>query len=204
MERDFLPQKEITEEGCWAKPLLSPVRAGLGRCKEKVFKKKYLSLSTGLWGLSGSYFYITSVCAVVRWHLLLPSDGWEMEELRFCFLSSDKFVVEIASVWPSTDYSTILGAQLCSRETDIVSLCRPVVHNELDKAPSNDLNLGFQSPLCEFLELLSVSCLRIYLKSFTGNCTLLITCEKPRSHGPNPARLIKIVRSLSYLNDALH
>lgn len=51
------------------------------------------------------------------------------------------------------------------------------MYSELTKAPSNDLNLGFQLPLREFLEVLSVSCLRIYLKSFTGTCTLLITCE---------------------------
>jgi len=36
----LLPKKEITEEGFWAKPLLSLVRAGIWRCKDKVFKKK--------------------------------------------------------------------------------------------------------------------------------------------------------------------
>lgn len=43
--------------------------------------------------------------------------------------------------------------------------------------PSTDLNLGFQMPLCDFLELLSVEHLRIYLQSLTGNCTLLIVCK---------------------------
>lgn len=43
--------------------------------------------------------------------------------------------------------------------------------------PSTDLNLGFQMPLCDFLVLLSVRHLRIYLQSLTGNCTLLIVCE---------------------------
>lgn len=72
------------------------------------------------------------------------------------------------------------------------------------KAPNNDLNPGFQTPHCEFLDLLSVSPVRIYLKSFTGTYTLLIACKKPRNHAPNPARLIQIVNSLSYLSDALH
>lgn len=85
----------------------------------------------------------------------------------------------------------------------MVSQRRLVVHNELAKPPSNDLNPGFQLPLCEFLELLSVSHIWIYLRSFTGTCTLLITCEKPRKCGLNPARMIKVARSHSYLNDAL-
>jgi len=91
-----------------------------------------------------------------------------MEKLKFHFLSADKFIAEITLLLPSTDYSTILGALLCSRKTDRVSLCRLLVCNELAKAPSNDLDLCFQSPLCEFLELLSLSSPRIYLKSFTG------------------------------------
>lgn len=78
-----------------------------------------------------------------------------------------------------------------------------MVNNELAKVPGNDLKLGFQAPLCEFLEM-PTSHLRIYLKSFAGTCTLLITCEKLRNHRANPERLIKIVGSLSYLSDALH
>lgn len=157
--KETLAQKGDSEQGYWSKPLLSLVRAGIRRCKDKVFKEKTVF---------------------------------------------DKFIVEITLMCTSTDYSTVLRALVCSRKTDIVLLCRLVVHNELAKAPSNDVNLGFPSPLREFLELLSVSHLRIYLNSFTGTCTLLITCEKPRNHGPNPARMIKIVRTLSYLNDALH
>lgn len=36
----LVPKKEITEEGFWVKPLLSLVRAGIGRCKDKAFRKK--------------------------------------------------------------------------------------------------------------------------------------------------------------------
>lgn len=36
----LLHKKEITEEGYWAKPLLSLIRAGVVMCKDKVFEKK--------------------------------------------------------------------------------------------------------------------------------------------------------------------
>lgn len=39
LERDFYSKKEITSESFWAKTL-SLVRAAIGRCKDKVFKKK--------------------------------------------------------------------------------------------------------------------------------------------------------------------
>lgn len=75
-----------------------------------------------------------------------------------------------------------------------------MVYNEPAEASGHELNQAFQTSLCgEFLELLSVSCLRIYLKVFTASCPLLIRCEKPKNHGPKPARLIT---SLSCLSDA--
>lgn len=48
LERD-LCSKKITDESFWAETL-SLVRAGIGRCKNKAFKKRKLSLKPGFGG----------------------------------------------------------------------------------------------------------------------------------------------------------